>query len=162
MESSDFGTSRLKNHFPIEIQGDGRRAFARVLNHPLDYYLSQKFITQRQHRAGCSLFNDYQAAHTTKNSFTTLGMDKIDYTPSPDNQPAALDRYLKAIKALNKISRELAQKVCVEGYFVKQVLTSYSWSKNNSGMDRFKEALDDLADYYEDEYKTLDSLSRLS
>jgi len=154
MEAADFGTPQLKNHMPLEIQGDGRRAFARVLNHPLDYYHSQKFITIKQYRAGCNLFRDYQVSHATKNSFSLLGVDKVDFIPSPDSQPAALDRYMKAIKGLNKVSRHLAQQVCIEGYFVKQVLTGFSWAKNNSGLDRFKEALDDLADFYENEYKS--------
>ena len=154
MECSDFGTPQLKNHYPLEIQGDGKRAFARVLNHPLDYYYSQKFITFKQYRAGCSIFHDYQVSHATKNSFSLIGEDKIDFTPLGDTQSTSLDRYMKAMKGLNKISRTLVTKVCLEGYFVKQVLEGFMWAKGNSGMDRFKESLDDLADFYENEYKS--------
>lgn len=154
MEAADFGTPQLKNHFPMEIQGDGKRAFARVLNHPLDYYFAQKFISMKQYRAGCNLFNDYQNSHMSKNSFSLLGCDKIDFTQSDyENLHCSLERYMRIMKTLNKVSRTLAQKVCIEGYFVKQVLTGFSWAKNNSGLDRFKEALDDLSDFYENEYK---------
>lgn len=155
MEATDFGTPQLKNHLPLEIQGDGKRAFAKVLNHPLDYYYAQKFINLTQYRAGCNLFNDYQRSHASKNSFSMLGEDKVDFTQNNhESQITAFERYMKAIKSLNKTSRILAEKVCIEGYFVKQVLTGFNWAKNNSGLDRFKEALDDLADFYEAEYKS--------
>ena len=155
METTDFGTPQLKQHFPLEIHGDGRRAFARVLNHPLDRYFARKEITGKQYRAGCNYFNDYQISHCSKNSFSLLGEDKIDFVQTDyENQNCALERYMSATKYLNKVSLKLVQKVCIEGYFVKQVLSGFEWAKNNTGIDRFKEALEDLADFYDSQFKS--------
>lgn len=152
---SDLGTPELRNHYVVEERGDGARKIAYVINHPLDFHHSRGEINDEQHRAGCKLFNDWSVSHNHRNTLAVLGGEigvpiyQIDF----ENPHTAMERYMRAMKFLNKISKTLALQVCIEGRSLTQVRGIFSWSKRNTGLDRLKETLDDLADFYEQEWR---------
>ncbi len=152
---NDMGTPELRQHYQVVERGDGSRRIAYVINHPLDYHHSRGEISDEQHRAGCKLFNDYSISHCHRNTLMLLGVEsgapihQINF----ENPHTAMERYMRAMKVLNRISKTLAQQICIEGKNLSQVRGVFSWSKRNTGIDRLKEMLDDLQDFYEDEWR---------
>jgi len=154
----DLGTDELRQHYPVQVSGQGRNRRAKVLNHPLFYYSEKRLITDSQFMAGMWLANDYSASHQHKTIWamlkTELGLSVMSGPVDYDNPHAAGERFRRALMSLNAISRKFAQEVCIDGHMVVDVRASFmSWNVKNNGMDRFREMLDELYDFYTEDRK---------
>lgn len=156
-------TDELKQHFAVgeETVSERGRKFQRyhVINHPLLYYFSRREIDLSQRNAGLQLAGDYALAHGYRTVFDSLRAElgtAIDGPPDIDNPHVARERWRKALKKLNEVSRRLAMEVCIEGKLVSDVRPTFNWNKKNNGMDRFREMLDELHEFYVEDRKAGD------
>lgn len=152
-EPVDTGTPELHERQKVGKDKHGRNRVES--RHPLDIYRKCKNpITRDQHRAGMRLFRDYESSHVTINIFSVLGLTRQKGTwktsDSSEGKMSAYDRFMSATMAMNFISRKLLLLVCVHGHMLPEVRQIMRFTAKNSGLDRLKEALDELAAYYEE------------
>ncbi len=120
----------------------------------LEFYKNRKIISLRQFGAGDRFFKDYEISHATP---SYLGKEPgNDSTKTPqkcaENAVSAYESYHSAISAVGRVSGQILQHVCVEGKMMDSFVDVMGWNQRNTGIDRLREALDDLYDYYRSLY----------
>lgn len=158
----DLGTDELRQHYAVQVSGQGKNRRAKVLNHPLFYYSEKGLISETQFMGGMWLANDYSASHQYKTIWsmlkTELGLSAMNGPVDYDNPHVAGERYRRALMSLSPVSRKFAMQVCIEGCMVVDVRASFpGWSNRNNGFDRFRETLDELYDFYVADKKAHDA-----
>ncbi|TVM02740.1 MAG: hypothetical protein CV087_08735 [Candidatus Brocadia sp. WS118] len=149
MQQPDTGTQELRKHYDVEESGENKRKHAKVINHPLDMYLSRGLISHEQFYAGCRLYANYEASHAVKSSIMLIGRDIAKSTPNNDLKTSNFEAYRRAMNSLNRVSRRLAELIIIEGRTLIESKREFNWSARNTGIDRFRELLDDLISFYE-------------
>lgn len=154
---SDVGTPELHKRLPVVIEGEGEKRRATVLDHALLYYQRRKEVTRAQFNAGMFLLQDYEVSHQHKTAFSFMRADlgiSVTVMPDPENPHTAMERYMRAFRTLPPVGQKLAWEVIILGNLVSEVRILFpGWSKKNNGMDRFREVLDQLEDFYTEDRK---------
>lgn len=169
-QEADTGTPELQKRAMVEVTGEGTRKRARVLNHILDVYRSKvkrkvgvdgagkpvfaPGINASQYRAGCLFYNDWAVSHKFKSTLGSLGLtqDMMARAMEISDVHTAYERYARALRTLSKVSKVVATKVCIEGDSLAGIREDMGWAWYNTGIDRLRETLDELAEFYEREY----------
>lgn len=133
----------------VETIKAGTRA-ARALSHPLDRYLANGSIDQRQYDAGFQLYKDWQFSQI-RSSYAAM-----DGTPAPtsyfgrsvtDRQLEARDAHQNALLAVgHRLSLSLTD-IIINEMTLEQHAGRLECS-TRTAKRRFKLALDSLADHY--------------
>lgn len=153
---NDIGTPWLRQH--VEVNVVNKRAYV-TRESALDHYLKKGLITEEQHQAGSRLFRDYEGSHPGKSAVGML--DNIRSGSKPGDPAwmciASYDRYNAAMTALGRVSRVIVYMICIESNRMEAVRDRLAWAQRNTGIDRLKEALDDLVEWYEHEWRNAPS-----
>jgi hypothetical protein len=145
---NDIGTPWRYQHGDINLVN--KRAYV-THKCALDYYFGRGDISEDQHRAGITIYRDFENSHPGKSStgsLTNLSSGVSDGSPQW-MVLSAYERYNDALLAMGRISRVVISMVCIEGHRMDAVNQRLGWSVRNTGIDRLKEALDDLMEWYQ-------------
>lgn len=121
------------------------RVVRNASNCPLDTYEKRGYIDGRQHEAGTLFARDYRVIAASE------GVVDYQRLPANTNMPEftaiAAERWRNACQHIGKIGSSLAVWVCCEDKTVND--WAHSQGKDRKyGTERFRECLDDLADFY--------------
>lgn len=116
---------------------------------PLDRYYKRGEISGDQYDAGERLYIDHCLAFAERSILERI-IEGGGRHNGPEDRRTAADRFQKVMIAIGRISAWLARRVVVEGRFLDAVHDEFGWAKKNTGMDRLKEALDEIAIAYDE------------
>lgn len=121
------------------------RHIRNAANCPLDLYEAKKVINPRQYEAGCLFARDFRAIDQSP------GVMNYDKMPANSNMPEftaiSAERWRQASQTLGRMGLSLAMWViCFDN-------SCQAWAHNHHkdrkyAIERLRECLDDLADYY--------------
>lgn len=146
-------TPEFMRHFEVEVVGEGRKAKHRVINHPLERYHRRGELNDDQYEAGCTFLKDWAISHEYRGGFSFFMEVRGTIQNDPEYEKTAFERHMRAMKDLNKVSQKIAYSVCIDGKSLKEIHPTMGWRKENSGMDRLHETLDELDDFYYREWQ---------
>jgi len=142
----DHGPDVRKSRGDVEVVNN--RAFVKN-KHPLDYYRIREQITIAQHRAGLRLARDYAISHQHRSMIAMLSEIKGIIHGVDDSRQTAGDRYNKVTSSLSRVSSLMAWNVIITGAYLPEIHSLLGFSKANTGLDRFRECLDEIVSAYE-------------
>ncbi|GEM_PF-3543678 len=148
---NDIGTAQ--RHAKGDVELHGSRAYVQQQD-ALSFYLARDIIGKRHYGAGMRLYADFMVAHRSATGLVMSPDDLVGRPPKGsggrmgDGRMAAFDSYNHALMAVGKVSARILFNVCIEGKKMPEFIEEFKWNRKNTGVDRMKEALDDLADYY--------------
>lgn len=137
-----------KGHITVEI-GNKEGFQIRAIQIPLDWYCKRNHITKEEYRAGERIYRDFfRAGRLSK---TTASMSDVRHEQQFLNATEAQrDAYLSYRAAMNAVNGILGKlmilNVCCLGEWLKDM--NYMPYTNKQSMPRFKEALNDLMNFY--------------
>lgn len=114
-------------------------------NCPLDLYEAKKVITGRQHEAGSLFARDFRAIDQSPGVMNYLKVPAN--TNLPEFTAISVERWRHACEKLGRVGLSLAMwVVCFDG-------SCQAWAHNQGvdrkyAIERLRECLDDLADFY--------------
>ena len=114
----------------------------------LEWYYRRKLIGMIDHEAGLRFRADWEIAQIS--AARALDMERVaggSYRGIGDVQADAIDRVRRALKALGAVGATLVVNVCGDGRSVAEMERLLGWPQRY-GMQRFREALNDLAEHY--------------
>lgn len=120
-----------------------------VAESPLSWYFDRGIISMVQHEAGERFRQDWEMSQV--GSTRTMDLEKPPGSSNKitisDHHADAIGRVNQALKSVGKISGTLIINICGDGHGIMHVEKAFGW-KQRYATDRFKEALDDLAEHY--------------
>lgn len=147
----DHGTPELRNHHTMLKTRQRSYVLSQV---PVDYYYySKKTISQREYHAANKLFAAFSRSGILP--ATTAAHNPLGVVSSGKGKPNILEGNWKARqevrRALESAGGQVAQymlfNVVCFGIALNE-LNIFGYKTSSSKMDRFKEALQELADFY--------------
>lgn len=136
-----FGKNRLLRLGATVDQSDRGSVQIRANNWPLAHYLSLRHITGKQYAAGSKLFFLWKHRNALS-AHVQFGYEEMTggTAKSHDLKLRVPREYLNAVQAIQGVKqREMAVRVCVDG----------RRAGKDGGMDLLRDALDDLAEYFQ-------------
>jgi hypothetical protein len=119
---------------------------------PLDSYRQRNSITERQWDAGNRLYIQFVNGDIMRMGISNMDAVRVDgggRNDINDSKETAAEEYRRAVEHLkrNQVAHDLVMNVCCYGYRLSDIDTQY-YTLPAEKMNRLKEALDDLANYY--------------
>lgn len=142
----DHGTEIRKVRGEVVIENNRARILKK---HPLDFYREGGVINAEQHRAGEQMMIDYAIGNQNRSILASLAEGRGMINTAEDKMTAK-DRYLRVAKLLKHRSYQLLYKVLIKGAYLNEIREEMGWfTEKNTGTDRFREALDDVQEIYD-------------
>lgn len=158
IEPRELPTAERMAKGDMHIEGTERKLHFKAMNWPLDRYHKRGEITDDQHRAGARIFRDWSLSHAHKGQ-GALWEGHRGRPHTTDTPLSHFENCRRALEALTDKSRRLVERVAIEGYSLPAIHAELQFSPRNTGMDRLREALDDLHEYYDRLYRVKSPLA---
>lgn len=141
----DHGTAIRQERGELVVENN----IARVKKkQPLDDYFEKGLINGQQFVAGYQLQVDHAVAFGNRSILGTISELRSRGLNVPEDKMSAIDRYNRVSRQLSRESYQVAYQVLIECKSLAEIRGIMRWSSTNSGMDRLRETLDDIDEYY--------------
>lgn len=116
---------------------------------PLLKYYREGSISIDQRVIGERLYVDHCIAFMERSLLARVIEGAGSINGEEDKRTAA-DRFQKVMAAIGRISSWLARKVIIDGKMLRDVHDDFGWARDNTGMDRLRETLDEIIIAYDE------------